>query len=242
MKLSFWQKMKLKFIYISCSQMKLEYVAGHLIFPSSLSQESIVVDCGGNNGGFSIEMIKRYNTQTYCIEANNELLNDVPDIPKLIKIWIAVTDEKGDMDFTLSENSESNSFNPIIASIWGKKRVVKVPTDTLNNIQKSFDIKQINLLKVDIEGAEVMLFKSLSDNEILRIPQISAEFHEFLDAELKDPTLGIISRMTSIGFRTIVYSSEKFSDVLFLNRKAIRFNLYQQLWYLIHRAVCYKGV
>jgi hypothetical protein len=94
-------------------------------------------------------------------------------------------------------------------------------------------------LKVDIEGAEISVFESLSDSELLSFRQITVEFHEFLDDSLKYATYKTISRIRRLGFKMIVTSTEKFSEVLFL-RMDIKFSLSEWLWYYIHQLVRHK--
>jgi hypothetical protein len=119
-------------------------------------------------------------------------------------------------------------------------KVVKAQTDTLLNVKNENGIKKINVLKLDIEGAEIAVLNSLCDEDLVSIDQISVEFHEFLDEGLRLPTETVIKRMENLGFRVIIFSMYKYSDVLFLNG-SIKLSVYQKFWYQVHRLIRYKG-
>ncbi len=81
-------------------------------------------------------------------------------------------------------------------------------------------LEKIDLLKIDIEGAEIALFDSTSNDVLSRIRQITVEFHDFI------PELGIQNdvkrtklRLQSLGFYCIEWSRTN-TDVLFINRHA----------------------
>jgi hypothetical protein len=78
---------------------------------------------------------------------------------------------------------------------------------------------RVDLLKVDIEGAEIDLFSACDDDELRGVMQITVEFHDFIYRDLREPVLQIRNRMADIGFWVVPFSLDN-SDVLFINRKA----------------------
>ncbi|MFT3932733.1 MAG: FkbM family methyltransferase [Chitinophagaceae bacterium] len=230
MQVTFREKIKLKWIYAFRKIMGLEYIAGHLVATYNIDKNAKIVDLGGNLGLFSYEMNKRYGCKCYCVEPDPRLFEKIPAGKGIKKYNVAVMDTDGQMNFTLSENSEANSFNPVIASLWGKGKVINVQTWSLKTLKREIEVDNISLLKIDIEGSEVPFLKNLSDEELLNIPQITIEFHECLDVSLKNDTLNIIKRMKELGFIMMAYSKKNFSDVLFLNKKLIKVNWRQRLW------------
>ena len=77
---------------------------------------------------------------------------------------------------------------------------------------------QVDLLKVDIEGAEIELFSACDNDELRDVMQITVEFHDFAYRDLHDSVLRIFDRMVDIGFWVVPCSLDN-SDVLFINRK-----------------------
>lgn len=242
MKLSFKEKLRLKLIYTSCNKMGLEYIAGHLVAKGYINEQSTIVDLGGNLGNFSQEVVNRFNCTSYCIEPDPGVFSRIPESSKIKKYNLAVTDTDGQMDFMLSANNEANSFNPVIAALWGTGKVINVQTRSLQSLKKEIGINNIDVLKIDIEGSEIPLLKSLPDEELVKISQLSVEFHEFLDKALEKDTLQTIKRLENLGFLVVVYSAKKFADVLFINKHLIKLNRWQQFWFEIHKLVRHRGL
>jgi FkbM family methyltransferase len=236
----FPERLKHKLVYVSCSKLDLEYIQGHLIAPALVSKDSIVLDLGGNLGSFSKAMAERFGTVCYCIEPNPDLFEKIDPTELIHKANIAISDKDGKMELTLSQNAEASSFFPGIVEKWGIKHAVVVDTMTLMSFCKSNKIEEIDLLKVDIEGSELSLLSTMTDKTLQSIPQLTIEFHEFLDDVLIEPTNKAIKRMEALGFMTIVYSREKYADVLFLNKKHFILNAKRKFWYWLHRQVAYK--
>jgi FkbM family methyltransferase len=69
----------------------------------------------------------------------------------------ALADREGIMDFFLTKDNSANSLSPPeISPIVGK---VTVPVTTLDTFCERAGIKRVNLIKVDVEGAELLVLK-----------------------------------------------------------------------------------
>lgn len=61
----------------------------------------------------------------------------------------------------------------------------KVQTMTVNKIMDDYNLEKINILKIDIEGAEREVFKD-SSSQIQKIDALIIEFHELLKPDCAD--------------------------------------------------------
>ena len=78
----------------------------------------------------------------------------------------------------------------------------------------------IEVLKLDIEGAELAVIDSLSDDLICRIGQITVEFHDFLGYYSTDEVVARVDRMVALGFRELFWSEVRNTgDVLLVNKR-----------------------
>jgi hypothetical protein len=68
---------------------------------------------------------------------------------------------------------------------------------------KENNIDYIDILKIDIEGSEYEILPSISDECYSKIRQITVEFHDFIDTELKIKTEEIINKLELLGFNRI---------------------------------------
>jgi len=89
---------------------------------------------------------------------------------------------------------------------------------TLAELRRRAGVGRIDLLKMDIEGAEIELFEACSDDELQAVMQITVEFHEFLYPEQAEAVARIKERMRRLGFWVLPFSLDN-TNVLFLNRK-----------------------
>jgi hypothetical protein len=67
-------------------------------------------------------------------------------------------------------------------------------------------VDHIDLLKVDIEGAEVDLFATTCDQTLKRIQQITIEFHDFCGLISVKDVLAIRRRLERLGFYGIPFA------------------------------------
>ena len=84
---------------------------------------------------------------------------------------------------------------------------------------ESFELEKVDVLKLDIEGAELDVLESIPDSLLRKIDQITVEFHDFIPGYA---TLNRIEqtrgRLEASGFLCCVVSLRTFGDVLFVDR------------------------
>ena len=74
----------------------------------------------------------------------------------------------------------------------------------------------IDLVKVDIEGAELPMLLETPEAILRRLEQISVEFHDFRRAELKPFVDRARQRLRALGFDELRVTLDN-QDVLFIN-------------------------
>lgn len=89
---------------------------------------------------------------------------------------------------------------------------------TLTELMRRTHLHRVDLVKMDIEGAEIDLFNRSSDEELQSLMQITVEFHDFIYPEQSPSVAAIRKRMESIGFWVLPFSLDN-TNVLFVNRK-----------------------
>ncbi|RKP52440.1 FkbM family methyltransferase [Trinickia fusca] len=190
-------------------------VSGHTFFNRFVDQNSIVVDLGANIGRFSSEMARQYGCACFAIEPNPECFAQLRNFGNVKSFNIAIADRTGQMRFFVAANSEASSFTRTSES----DREISVPAMRFDEFSALHGLTRIDLLKVDVEGAEIELLDSLSDSFLLGIGQVSVEFHDFCDLVSKDDVARIVSRFRSLGFLSINFSKESHGheDHLFVN-------------------------
>ena len=233
--------------------LKLTSVREHHFFGGQLNADSTVVDFGAHLGEFSSQVSKSFKCKCYAVEALPSLYAKIVEDTLVTKFNYAITNYNKPININISpQNPEGNSIFKEVADAVSKKwPVAQVPSttvlteevltvegitlETFLNINK---IQVVDLLKVDIEGAEVELFSSTKDETFCtRIKQITIEFHDFIE-EFKDgrgvKVADLIKRLESLGFFSIVFSIGNYMDVLLINTRLFELSKLDRLnlWYI----------
>jgi len=152
---------------------------------------AICLDVGANVGYFALHFAKNLCSKVYAFEANpvvaeklkrNISLNNFEHLIE-VNQW-AVADKVGEVTFSLSSDSNSG-WGHIGEDTRFEKIVTK--TDTLDNFFEEKGLEKVDLMKVDIEGAEDMLIEGakriLSEQ---RIKHIHMEFCKMTSESVKN--------------------------------------------------------
>ena len=133
------------------------------------------------------------------------------------KFNFAICGRSGAVTLNISSNHEVTSLKRL--DNWEYIDTIKVEGLSLDEFLKMESIPQIDLLKVDIEGAEIEVFNSCSDAILRSIDQITVEFHEWVGGSSKTEVKDVVSRLQALGFFVFKLSRANFSDVLFVHRR-----------------------
>ena len=171
------------------SECKAEYPLNSM---DGLNNKSVVVDCGANIGGFVNAFIDRFD-KFICIEASSYNVEQVKfnhkdNLNKIDLIQKAVSDESFKtvklMKYVndLGDDSPSGCFGTIEYQFdngagWSDTIYEEVQTISLEEILSMVGGK-IDLLKVDVEGAE---YDFLNKKDLSNIKYITMEIHNFLN-------------------------------------------------------------
>ncbi|MEM1646210.1 MAG: FkbM family methyltransferase [Ignisphaera sp.] len=159
----------------------------------------VVIDVGANVGGYTVRACRsadlviaieplpdlfellRYNVSLNCMKNN------------VILIEKAVSDKKGYIELKVPRIHRyyASRYASIVRD---SDLVYRVEADTLDNIITSLSIQKINLLKIDIEGAETVAFKGMRK---------TLEITDKLMIEIQAGNEWLIDELKKIGFTLI---------------------------------------
>ena len=197
--------------------MKTAKIVHHTIFPDLLSAESIVVDLGANLGDFANAMASRFQCRVYSVEASPQVFDKITAGNLVRKFNFAVCGKSGPVTLNISSNPEATSLKKLNNSEYID--AISVPGLTLEDFLKTISVSEINLLKFDIEGAEIEVFSSCPDVFLQSIDQITVEFHEWVGVSTKLEVENVVRRLRALGFYVFKMTRIDYSDVLFVNHR-----------------------
>jgi FkbM family methyltransferase len=200
--------------------MKLNVVriCGHTLLAAPLTENSVVIDFGMNRGEFSRLVSKIFNCRIFGAEAHPGLHAALPSFAKVVAHNVAIAGGPGKIDLNVFDrHCASVVFDKLEA---GPGQTISVPTMGIGQFLSDNKIGRVDLLKCDIEGAELDMFEAATDEELSRIDQITIEFHDFLDPGQREPVSRVFERLRRLGFWGMDFSKNRM-DVLFVNQRTI---------------------
>jgi FkbM family methyltransferase len=200
-----------------------ETIHTHTIYAPPLDSDSVVLDLGAYRGEFAKKMSARYGGTYYLVEAN-PVLAEALRVEGSFPVWhCAVADTEGPIHFHIAHNDTGSiilnlpmecDYNCVLHD------TVQVQAKKLESLLTEIRAPRIDLLKMDIGGAEVMVLRSLSDTTLRAIGQITVEFHSdpVYDFYLRLDVEEVIRSLQRHGFLCLDFSGTSRLDVLFVNR------------------------
>jgi len=209
------------------SRYKAEY-----FFPNQINPKTIL-DIGGNIGITSIFLAKTFPKATiYSFEPvidNFEILKKNTQKYKNIKIFnYGLGSQNGSFKLYLSKDSENFGGVSLFPSVGGgteSESYSNCDVKEINAVIKDINISSIDLIKIDTEGAEYDILKSLNDEFMRGVSWITGELHGNRDFELLDylNNLGFsISMKKPINNSLSMFSAGKKTIISQMSRKEIR--------------------
>ena len=175
---------------------------GWVVDESLLNRESVIYSVGvGSNIDFDIELINSFGATVHAFDPTPRSIEWVKNqqLPKhFIFHPFGLSAENGHMDFFPPSKASSTHFSPI-DRYGDTNNVVRAPVKDIDTIASELNHKEIDLLKMDIEGAEYEVIEALPKNRVA-INQILIEFHHMYKGIPISKTVDAISTLSNLGF------------------------------------------
>jgi FkbM family methyltransferase len=207
--------------------MLLRQLNGHTVLAAELSERSVVVDLGANIGRFSHEILDVFACRCHAVEANPALCDRLERHPLLSVYNFAIANRSGKIQLNLSSNLEASS---VLRPSDDLQESIAVPAITLADFFALAQLDRVDLIKFDIEGSEIDVLDSCSDQFLQSVPQLTIEFHDFLGLTPVSTVERVVGRLQDLGFFPIKIWRHAWGDTLFINRQLASATLVQ-LWY-----------
>ena len=143
--------------------------------PADEIEARVIVDLGAHIGLATLRLLATHpNARVVAVEADpamvERLRENVAGLPVTV-VHAAICGESGARSFYRSDTSSlASSLEPAVPS----QSSIRVPTLSLDDLLDSHEIERVDLLKLDVEGAEWELFE---DGVPPRIRSIVGEIH-----------------------------------------------------------------
>jgi FkbM family methyltransferase len=208
--------------------MTLEIIEDHTLHTRFLTNESVVLDLGANRGSFSREMIERFHCRCLAVEPSPKMFQQIEPHPLLQKYNFAITPTEGSVDFHLSDIPVASSLAYKPESL---SETITVSGRRLDDFISELGLSYIDVLKMDIEGIEIDILRSCSDDLLKSMGQITIEFHDHIRAVSKSDIRQQIQRLEALGFLHFSKYLGCYYDTLFINQAFCPISTAEYLWF-----------
>lgn len=189
----------------------------HSYYPDLISEKPVLFDLGACYGAFSKHFLEFFPAaKITLVEANptNFKKIDIQDEHCII-LNKALSLKSENIVFYEDENSSQNG-SVLFNYFDGIKH--EIETTNLEKLFKEYD--HIDLVKMDIEGAEWELLLNTSAETLQKMNQLTVEFHDFIEKDKRSLTRQCVKRLKSLGFKleyesTDYMNGSKYYDCLF---------------------------
>jgi len=174
---------------------------------TTINSQTVLLDCGlGNDADFSDEIITRYGSQCHGVDPTRKHQGALSAVmsrhaDRLHLHPVALAGTTGSATFYEAVDQISGS---LFEDHVNARRAIAypVPSMTLEDLAAHIGVSRIDVLKLDIEGAEYEVLASAGDGTLKNIGQIIIEFHHHcVGAFTSDDTQRAIGRLTALGYR-----------------------------------------
>ena len=198
---------------------------GFYVYPEALNRNSIVYSFGvGEDTSFDEAIIEKHQCMVFAFDPTPKSISWIearrgrlPD--SFIFFNCGIGDKSGFVDFYLPKNPNHVSGSLLVQSNVDDKQKVVVEMKSLSDIVRQLTHSKIDVLKLDIEGAEYQVLENIINTNV-QIDQILVEFHERFFADGPKRTQNITSLLAAKGFQ-IFAISDSFDEVSFVHKRLL---------------------
>jgi FkbM family methyltransferase len=202
-------------------RVRTEKDGGWWFAPEGLDQNSIVYSLGvGEDIEFDLSIIDRFRVELHAFDPTPSSIHmlKTADLPEQFHFhpW-AITAEDGTLRFyprVRRDGSKSDVMFTMIAEDGSVNDGIDVPAFCLSSVTNKLGHDHVDLLKMDIEGAEYEVLEGLLASQI-KPRQLLVEFHHRFAAIGLQKTAGMVTRLRDAGYK-IFAVSETGREVSFL--------------------------
>jgi FkbM family methyltransferase len=176
---------------------------GYAVCPTGLDQQSVVYSFGvGEDVSFDLAMIERFGVTVHAFDPTPRSIEwvrgqQLPDRFRLHEYGLA--DRDTTVQFAPPENPDHISHT-LLERKRASGKPIEVPVRCLRTITRELGHDRVDVLKMDIEGAEYGVIDDLIGSP-LPISQILLEFHHHLEGVPLRTTERAIAKLNDAGYR-----------------------------------------
>ena len=141
----------------------------------------VVLDIGANKGFFTLNALQKGASKVYSVEpvkhSYEQIKKLVKDFPNVEPINKAIGETNGTISMFVDSDASATNCVTTYGDMFGREsNKVEVESININTLIEQIGSK-INYMKIDCEGSEFELFKTISEKNLKNIDRLVIETH-----------------------------------------------------------------
>lgn len=196
----------------------LRYEPPNFVFVPNLTRDSVVIDAGCSyEADFSMYMIRHFGAKAYGVDptmkhapALRRISQAHPD--HFVHLPLAVGRDDGQVLFYESQSNESGSMMDDHINVRRDETTrYEVRVVSLRTLAEKVGAAAIDVLKLDLEGAEYPLLEGVTAEDLSPFRQIFVEFHHHALTQFSDvDTSRIVNRIRGLGYKAFTLDEHNY--------------------------------
>ena len=193
---------------------------GFYVNTNELNENSIIYSVGiGEDISFDSDIISKFNCKVFAFDPTPKSIswvknNVLGSNKNFIFHEYGISAKSGFFDFYLPKNTNHVSGSIVKNNNVDISNSIKLEFRTISQVIKELEHDKVDILKIDIEGEEYEVLKSILIENI-DISQIVVEFHPNLIKNGRAKTKNIIKTLNKSGYKCFGVSSS-YSEFSFI--------------------------
>lgn len=193
---------------------------GFYINPDFLNEHSIIYSFGiGKDVTFDVTCIRNHRCSVFGFDPTPKSINYINShkINPLFRFHnYGIATKTGNQEFFLPANERAISGSLVPSEVVDASKMIHVQMKSFDDVTQQFGHKKVDVLKMDIEGAEYEVLEAIVNSNI-QIDQILVEFHDRLFDSEEFKSKKIVQLLRKQGFE-IFAASISFEEISFIRR------------------------
>jgi FkbM family methyltransferase len=214
-----------RIFYFFLARLGVRRLRGHSFFGALLATPAVVADFGAHRGEFFAALKSGYSvSRALLIEADPALAESLKvkfgNEADVFHAALVGDNKEPTITFTRSTEPEASSIFSERVAVYGVVNQVNVPTVDFAEALRHLG-GPIDLVKLDIEGAEVGVLQTARPSDLAACSQLTVEFHDNMQPVTRRDVDRVCRRMRCQGYGVVNANWPYVDDVCFLNLRGI---------------------
>ena len=196
----------------------IQFFPPNYIYLPRFDQHSTVIDAGcADDPELAIHLMSTFGVKVYAVDPTRKHAPTLQELEaanqgRFHHVAAAVASQSGNLKFFESQDNVSGSLLQAHANVQRDQVLsYEVKAMTIADLMREYDMESVDLMKLDLEGAEYSLLGDIDADQLSNVKQLFVEFHHHcLPQYSLDDTRRVAAHVETKGFEAFSLDGHNF--------------------------------